>query len=106
MKKKRLEALENPDIDFTANVKAGERRFDEEPQTEVRFWGHPERNSVSGTDRKNLPDDVRRDVTYRDVSVRLRIASELIDTELGSPRGRRRSSNVRVGRAGVARDKR
>lgn len=82
MEKKRLEALENSDIDFTANVKARELRFDEVPETEVRFWGHPERNSVSGTERKNLPEEVRRDVMYRDVSVRLRIASELIDTEL------------------------
>ena len=85
MKKKRLEALENADIDFTANVKARELRFDEKPETEVRFCGHPERNSVSGTERKNLPEKVRRDVTYRDVSVRLRIASELRDTELSFP---------------------
>jgi hypothetical protein len=81
VKEKRLEALENSAIDFTANVKAHELRFDEVPETEVRFWGHPERASVSGTERKNLPDEVRPGVTYRNLSVRLRIATELIDTE-------------------------
>ena len=81
MEEKRLEALENPEIEFTANVKAHKLRFDEVPKTKVRFWGHPERNSVSGTERRNLPEEVRRGVTYRDVSVRLRIASELVDTE-------------------------
>ena len=81
MEEKRLEALENPEIDFTANVKAHKLRFDEVPKTKVRFWGHPVRNSVSGTERRSLPEEVRRGVTYRDVSVRLRIASELVNTE-------------------------
>ena len=81
MEEKRLEALENPEIDFTANVKAQKLRFDEVPKTKVRFWGHPERDSVSGTERRNLPEEVRRGVTYQDVSVRLRIASELGKTE-------------------------
>ena len=71
----------NPDIDFSASVKARELRFEEEPQTEVRFWGHPERNSVSVNERKNLPEKVREGVTYHDVSVRSRIASELVTTE-------------------------
>ena len=66
------------DIDFSASMKARELHFKEEPQTEVRFWGHPERNSVSVNERKNLPDLLRQGVTYRDVSVRSRIASELI----------------------------
>ncbi len=81
MREKRLEALETPDIDFTANVRARELFFDEVPQAEVRFWGFPDRASVSGTERNNLPKEVRRGVRYRDVSVRLRIATELIDTE-------------------------
>jgi hypothetical protein len=84
VKKKRLEGLENPDIDFTADVKARELRFDEVPETKVRFWGHPESNSVSGTERENLPEEVRRGAVYRDVSVRLRVASKLRDTELSS----------------------
>ncbi len=35
-----------PDIDFSASVKARELQFKEEPQTKVRFWGTPERNSL------------------------------------------------------------
>jgi pyruvate/2-oxoglutarate dehydrogenase complex dihydrolipoamide acyltransferase (E2) component len=70
-----------PDIDFSASVKARELRFEEEPQTEVRFWGTPERNSVSVNERKNLPEKVQQGVTYRDVSVRSRIASELVAPE-------------------------
>ena len=81
MKEKRPEALETPDIEFTANVRAREMRFDEVPETEVRFRGQPERASVSGTERENLPEKVRRGVTYRNFSLRLRIATELIDSE-------------------------
>jgi pyruvate/2-oxoglutarate dehydrogenase complex dihydrolipoamide acyltransferase (E2) component len=71
----------NPDIDFSASVKARELRFEEEPQTEVRFWGHPERNSVSVNERENLPEKVQQGVTYRDISVQSRIASELVASE-------------------------
>ena len=81
MKEKRPEALETPDIEFNAHVKGRELRFDEVPETKVQFWGRPERASVSGTERKNLPEEVRQGVTYRNFSVRLRIATELIDTE-------------------------
>lgn len=84
MDKKQLEALTNADIEFTANVKARELRFDEVPETKVRFWGHPEQDSVSGTERKNLPEEVQQGATYRDISVKLRIASALIATEAGS----------------------
>ena len=73
--------LGNPDIEFSANVKARELHFEEEPQTEVRFWGHPERNSVSVNERKNLPEEVRQGVTYHNISVRSRIASELVAPE-------------------------
>ena len=71
----------NPDIDFSASVKARELRLEEEPQTEVRFWGHPERNSVSVNERKNLPEEVRQGVTYQHINVRSRIASELVAPE-------------------------
>jgi hypothetical protein len=81
VKEKRPEALETSDIEFTADVKGRKMRFDEVPETEVQFWGHPERASVSGTERTNLPEEVRRGVTYRNFSVRLRIATKLIDTE-------------------------
>lgn len=89
MKEKRTNVSKSPDIDLTATVKARELCFDEVPDTEVRFWGHPERNSVSGTERENLPEKVQRGVTYRNVSVRLRIASELIDDRLDLSKDRK-----------------
>jgi len=81
VKEKRPEALETPNIEFTVNVRAREMHFDEVPETEVRFRGQPERASVSGTERENLPEKVRRGVTYRNFSLRLRIATKLIETE-------------------------
>lgn len=80
-KKKRPVAPENPDVDFTANVTVREVRFEEVPETEVRFRGDPECGSVSGAERENLPEEVQRGVTYRNASVRFRIASKLISDE-------------------------
>ena len=77
MTRRRPDKPENPDIEFTADVRAKELRFEEVPETEVRFSGNPERESASGTDRENLPDEVEPGVTYRDPEVRLRIASAL-----------------------------
>ncbi|WP_207956952.1 hypothetical protein [Rubrobacter tropicus] len=77
MTRGRPDKPENPDIEFTADVKAKELRFEEVPETEVRFSGHPKRESASGTDRENLPEEVEPGVTYRDPEVRLRIASAL-----------------------------
>jgi hypothetical protein len=79
--KRRPEKPENADIEFTADVKARELRFEEVPETEVRFPGRPERESASGTDRENLPDEVEPGVTYRDPTVRLRIATALTDAD-------------------------
>jgi hypothetical protein len=76
--KKRLDSLKNPDVEISATVRSRELRFEEVPETETRFSGHPERDSVSGTERENLPDEVETGVTYRDSRVRLRIASKLI----------------------------
>ena len=88
VEKKRPEALETPDIEFTADVKGWEMCFDEVPETEVQFWGCSERASVSGTERKNLPEEVRRGVTYRNFSIRLRIATELMDPNQTKGEGR------------------
>lgn len=80
--KKRLDRPEDPDIEFTANVKARELRFERVPENEVRFSGSPGRESVSGTERENLPEEVEEGVTYRDARVRLRIASKVTDEAL------------------------
>ena len=74
--KKRLDKPENPDIEFTADVKARELRFDEVPDTGV----HP----PAQTERENLPEKVQpvhAGITFRDVSVEVRIANELTVSE-------------------------
>jgi hypothetical protein len=76
-KEKRSIVPENPDIEFTADVKARELRFEEVPETEV--------NPPAQTERENLPEEVGPEhagVTFRNVGVRLRIANELTVTEL------------------------
>ncbi|MEW6635744.1 MAG: hypothetical protein AB1425_02905 [Actinomycetota bacterium] len=74
---KRLGRPEKPDIEISASVEAGELRFEKVPETAVRFRGNPERETVSGTERENLPDEVRPGVTYRNPKVRLRIATAI-----------------------------
>lgn len=81
--KKRLDSLENPDVEISARVKSRELRFEAVPETRTTFWGSPGRESVSGTERENLPDEVQSGVTYRDSGVRLRIASQLRRGEVG-----------------------
>lgn len=87
---------EKADIEFTADVKARELRFEEVSDTEVRFTTHPERESASGTDRENLPDEVEPGVIYRNPTVRLRIATALADRELKQKNGQERPENSDV----------
>ncbi len=75
-KEERSVVPEGSAIELTAGVKARELRFDEVPETEV----HP----PAQTERENLPEEVRPEhagVTFRNVSVRMRIANELTVTE-------------------------
>jgi hypothetical protein len=69
------------DISITATVRIRELRFDAEPRTHVEFSGQPERITQDTTERENLPDKVQPGVTYRDVVVRLTIASVFAETE-------------------------
>ncbi len=75
-RKERSTTPENPDIEFTAEVRARELRFDEVPDTEV----HP----PAQTERENLPEKVQPEdagTTFRNISVQLRIANELTVSE-------------------------
>lgn len=81
LEKKRLDEIENPDVEISARVKSRELRFEKVPETETRFPGSSERRSISGTERENLPEKVRSGVTYRNSTVRLRIASKLLDAD-------------------------
>ncbi len=81
MKKEGTGKPENPDIAFAASMKMRELCFEEVPDPEVRFRGNTERNSVWGSQRENLSDEVQEGVVYRDAGVRLRIASEIVKSE-------------------------
>jgi hypothetical protein len=66
---------------LVASVEADELRFDQPPETEVRFFGEPGHESASGSDRTSLPDNVEPGVTYRNVRVDYRLASRLAEPE-------------------------
>ena len=70
---------QNPDIVLDADVRMRELYFDRAPNSQVRFRGNTERNSVWESRRENLPDEVQEGVVYRNAGVRLRIASEVMD---------------------------
>lgn len=58
-------------------MEAEELRFGSPPRTDVRFPGSYGRESVSGSDRENLPDPVETGVGYHDVRVLWRMATRL-----------------------------
>ena len=58
------------DIEIGAVAKMKAIRFDNEPETEVRFPGSDEERSRSHTERENLPDEIEPGVTYRNAKVR------------------------------------
>jgi hypothetical protein len=62
---------------MTAGVAADELRFGDEPETHVGFHGSPGRESVSRSERRNLPDRVEAGTDYRDVRVDYRLATRL-----------------------------
>ena len=69
MSRKRPSRPHSADIELLASVQANQLRFDERPQTEVRFFGEPGHESASGSDRTNHPERVEPGVTYRAVRV-------------------------------------
>jgi hypothetical protein len=86
---KRPSRPHSADIEFTASLEADELRFDESPETDVRFFGQPGHESASGSDRTNLPEKVEPGVTYRNVRVDYRLANRLTGpAQLDSEQGR------------------
>lgn len=76
--------VEDADVEIGASVTAKRLRFRQKPKTHVEFHGelhepegHGELQTASGSERKNLPDEVEPGVTYRDVRVRWRAAARL-----------------------------
>lgn len=70
-----------PEILFKATVKADELRFDIVPENRVVFTGDYGDGTKSGSVRTNLPDEVEKDVTYRDVRIDYAIVAELAAAE-------------------------
>ena len=83
MKKEGTGKPQNPDIALDARIKMRELYFEEVPDPEVRFRGNTERNSVWESKRENLPGKAQAGVVYRNAGVRVRIASEVVDSEPG-----------------------
>ena len=83
MKKEGTGEPQNPDISLDADVRMRELSFDGAPNPEVRFRGNTGRNSVWRTRRENLPDEVQEGVIYRNAGVRLRIATEMVNSDPG-----------------------
>ena len=69
------------DISLTATVRMREIRFDATPQVRVEFSGQPERLTEDTTVRTNLPDKVQPGMVYRNVEIRLKIASVFADVD-------------------------
>jgi hypothetical protein len=78
MSRNRPSRPHSADIELLATVQADELRFEQAPETEVRFFGEPGHESASGSDRTNIPKKVEPGVTYRDVRVDYRLASRLV----------------------------
>ncbi|HEX8071259.1 MAG TPA: hypothetical protein VF546_14990 [Pyrinomonadaceae bacterium] len=72
---------EHADLAITANVTARELCFEIVPNPTVEFPGRPERKTVWAADRQNVPRPAQPFVTYRDIGVRLRIASVFADID-------------------------
>ena len=84
MKKEGTGNPRNPDIALDADVRMRELHFEEVPEPEVFFRGNTARNSVWESRRENLPDEVQEGVIYRSAEVRLRIATEMVNSDRGS----------------------
>jgi hypothetical protein len=84
MKKEGTGEPQDPDIAIDAEVRMRELRFEKVPDPEVRFRGNTRRNSVWTSRRTNLPDEVQEDVVYRDAGIKLRIATEIVESSSNS----------------------
>jgi len=70
-----VDRIAQPDVEIGASVKASNLRFERKPEVEVGFPGDDDAETVSGSERENLPDEVEPGVVYRDVRVRWRAAA-------------------------------
>ena len=70
-----------PDVEITASVRADEVRFECKPEVRVGAYANAPATAELVSERENLPDEVEPGVTYRDFSVRWRLAARLDDPD-------------------------
>ena len=64
-----------PDVEIGAVATADSIRFEQEPETQVRFRGGSIERAESGSTRENLPEEVEAGKTYRNVRIGWRAAA-------------------------------
>jgi hypothetical protein len=74
-------STESADVAITATVTARELRFEVVPNPVVEFSGKPRRDTVWDAERESLPRPVEPGVTYRNIGIRLKIASRFADID-------------------------
>jgi hypothetical protein len=70
-----------PDVEIAARARADEVRLECKPEVRVRAYANAPASAESVSERENLPDELQPGVTYRNVSVRWRLAARLDDPE-------------------------
>jgi hypothetical protein len=70
-----------PDVEIAASARADEVRFECKPEVRVRAYADAPATAESVSERENLPDELEPGVTYRNVSVRWRLAARLDDAD-------------------------
>jgi hypothetical protein len=70
-----------PDVEIAARARADEVRLECKPEIRVRAYSNAPASAESVSERENLPDELEPGVTYRNVSVRWRLAARLDDPE-------------------------
>jgi hypothetical protein len=70
-----------PDLEIAAAARADEVRFECKPEVRVRAYANAPATAESVSERDNLPDAIEPGITYRNVSVRWRLAARLDDPD-------------------------
>jgi hypothetical protein len=70
-----------PDVEIAATARADEVRFACKPVVGVRAYADAPATAESVSERENLPDELQPGITYRNVSVRWRLAARLDDPD-------------------------
>jgi hypothetical protein len=72
-----------PDVEMEVSLRAAEVRFECKPDVEVVAHADSPATAESQSERENLPDKLEAGVTYRDFSVRWRVAARMNEPDWG-----------------------